>query len=306
MNSGEKNILHKHGISVIIADGIRHCKVGLTEQAVFNVKKALINIFPNKPHCTDLFELNHRLAIIENFINECPTFAMDKQYFTPHIFQIATLKQSQRLDSPHLLSDLIFPTNKVIKESLYLLSHQSKQMLTGLAADLAKCLLNFRNIPTHQLPVIGQYVYLPDRIVQKQISSLTNALVRVISIDKRSITLKLANGKILMRHCQDIVSFNLNKEFQCKLDILDLPLYGEATSAPLTLNNSQFDFYLDTINKNHTLHGKQIQYLPNEEDDENNTDYDDENEDENDVSNVMSQTPDINNDNKHYLFHDDG
>ena len=138
INAGERNILHWHGITVIIADGICHCKVGLVEQAMFNMKKCLINIFPTKPHCSDLFELNHRLAIIKTFINERPTFTMNQQYFTLQIFQIATLKRSQRLDHPQLLSDLVFPTNSVIKESLYLLSNQSKQILTGLAADLSK------------------------------------------------------------------------------------------------------------------------------------------------------------------------
>ena len=70
LKSKHKNILHQHGISVTVADGIRHSKVGLAEQAVFNVKKALIHIFPNKPNCTDLFELIHRLAIIETYLNE--------------------------------------------------------------------------------------------------------------------------------------------------------------------------------------------------------------------------------------------
>ena len=98
---------------------------------------------------------------------------MDNQYFTPHIFQIATLKRSPQLDSPQLLSDLIFPTNKIIKESLYLLSQDSKQILTGLASDLAAKLLNYKNITSFHLPVQGQYVYLPDRLVKKNMSYLT-------------------------------------------------------------------------------------------------------------------------------------
>ena len=88
---------------------------------------------------------------------------------TPYIFQVATLKRSQRNDSPMILSDLVFPTNKIIKEALYLLSQESRQMLTGLASDLGKKLLNFRNLTSKYLPAIGQYVYVPDCIIRKKV-----------------------------------------------------------------------------------------------------------------------------------------
>ena len=122
-------------MTVIIADGTRHSKVGLAEQCVWNVKKILINLFPNKPHCSDLFQLIHRLALVELFLNERPTFGMGKTFFTPNIFQIATLKRAQTVH-PELLSELIFPTNQVIAQSVSLLSTQSKQTLTMIASDL--------------------------------------------------------------------------------------------------------------------------------------------------------------------------
>ena len=70
VKKGETNILYRHGITIIIANGVHHLKVGLVENAVYNIKQCLINLFLAKPHITDLFELNHRLAIIETFINE--------------------------------------------------------------------------------------------------------------------------------------------------------------------------------------------------------------------------------------------
>ena len=92
LSNGDQALLEKHGIRVIIADGNRHSLVGLCENAVYNVKKLLISLFPNRPHVQDLFELNHRLSLIEQFLNKRPTFAVGDQYFTPEAFQVANLQ----------------------------------------------------------------------------------------------------------------------------------------------------------------------------------------------------------------------
>ena len=85
----------------------------------------------------------------------------------------------------------------------------------------------------------------------------------------------------------------MNGQSQCKLDILDLPLYGDPTFPPLTLDSSKFDFYLPTIDKNHVLHGKDIEYLSDVTDSDN--DNNDEDKDENnDHDNIFH---DENNDN---------
>ena len=80
---------------MIVADGQRHSLVGLFESVVYNVKKLLMSLFPNWPHVTDLFELNHRLSLIESFLNECPMFAVGDQYFTPEVFQVSALHRNQ-------------------------------------------------------------------------------------------------------------------------------------------------------------------------------------------------------------------
>ena len=92
LSNGEQALLEKHGIGVIIADGNRHSLVGLCENAVYNVKKLLISLFPNRPHIEDMFELNHRLSLIEQFLNERPTFAVGDQYFTPEAFEMVNLQ----------------------------------------------------------------------------------------------------------------------------------------------------------------------------------------------------------------------
>ena len=46
LNRGKSNILKNRGISLLIADGIHHSVVGLVEQAIWNIKKVLINLFP--------------------------------------------------------------------------------------------------------------------------------------------------------------------------------------------------------------------------------------------------------------------
>ena len=69
LNAGDRNILARHGVTVVIVNATRHSKVGLAENMVYNIKKALINIFLTHPHVSSLFKLNHRLALIEQFLN---------------------------------------------------------------------------------------------------------------------------------------------------------------------------------------------------------------------------------------------
>ena len=142
LKKGESNILSSRGISVILADGVRHSKVGLAESTVWSVKQCLIQLFPTKQNCSDLFEFNHRLSIIQTFLNEHPIFSIGREICTPHIFNVASLKCAGNLDPPQLLSTLIFPSNAEIKQSLNILSTESKRILTSLASDLSQQILN--------------------------------------------------------------------------------------------------------------------------------------------------------------------
>ena len=60
-------------------------------------------------------------------------------------------------------------------------------MLTNLAADLSTRLLNFANITPQHIPSVGDFCFVPDRLVYKNINSLTRALGRVVSVKDKSL-----------------------------------------------------------------------------------------------------------------------
>ena len=120
-------------------------------------------------------------------------FWFGKNYFTPEVFQVATLKRAKKVE-PQLISEIVFPTNQIISEALTLLSTQSRQTLTMIANDLSTKLLNFRNLNENHLPQIGQFVFLPDKIMHKNRASLTRALGRVQDINDRSVVIRMTSG----------------------------------------------------------------------------------------------------------------
>ena len=75
LQEGLSHLITDKGFQITVAEGQRHAKVGLAESAAYNLKKLLIRTFSTKPPNTDLFEFYHKLALIENYINERPTFA---------------------------------------------------------------------------------------------------------------------------------------------------------------------------------------------------------------------------------------
>ena len=139
------------------------------------------------------------------------------------------------MDSPQLISELVFPTGNTIRESLYLLSQQSRNLLTNLATDLSTQLLNFRNLTTQHLPKVGSFIYVTDRLVYKQINSLTRALGRVISVKDRSVEI---SGWIIKRNYIDIMSCDGNGNSKGDIDVLDFPLYSRTIGDDLTNNQS--------------------------------------------------------------------
>ena len=108
IEEGMSHLITDKGFQITITDGQRHSKVGLAESAVHNLKKILIRTFPTKPTNVDLFEFNHKLALVESYINERPTFLLNDQYFTPHIFKIASIKTTIGPMSINSISDTIF------------------------------------------------------------------------------------------------------------------------------------------------------------------------------------------------------
>ena len=51
LSNGDRNLLTKHGINVIVANGQRHSQVGLCESVVYNVKKTFNDALSHLPPC---------------------------------------------------------------------------------------------------------------------------------------------------------------------------------------------------------------------------------------------------------------
>ena len=72
----------------------------------------------------------------------------------------------------------------------------------------------------------------------------------------------MSSGSLVRRNCQDIVTFQISSNLESKLDILDMPLYGNVSDEILTLNYCQFEgarFYIPTISENDVLHGQELE-----------------------------------------------
>ena len=155
-------------------------------------------------------------------------------------------------------------------------------MLTNLAADLSSCLLNFRNITGEYILNVGDFVYLLDCIVYKQINSLTRALSRVTGVQNRSVEILLTSGNKVKRNCNDIVQMNDNDNEH--IDILDFPLYERQSD--LLNHQSQFQLKIPTFEANLPLADlPSLQTDPNDDEDRYNPDDDhNKNDDEDNVT----------------------
>jgi len=202
--------------------------VGVAESGVFISEKILIRILPTKPPKTDLFDFYPKLSLIENYINERPTFAIQDQYFTPKIFKIASLKRANAPMSVNSLSETIFLATKELRDVIFLISADTKKMLTNLAAELSRKLLNYRN-NTHLTEniKIGDYIIIPDRLILKNFSSIHSAIARGLDVEGRYIKLRLANNHIITQQVTDLFNFDSHHPTKYTLDILDLPLFKD-------------------------------------------------------------------------------
>ena len=70
--------------------------------------------------------------------------------------------------------------------------------------------------------------------------SLISALGRITAVDDRTLTILLTSGIHVKRHCTDVIVFNVNAKQEADIDLLNLPLYGQADNDNLILDESQF------------------------------------------------------------------
>ena len=116
INSDGKDILAKSDIHFVIAESKRHQKVGLAERQVNNVKQIMNKIFPSKSVIPDIFEMNHKLSLIEAYLNDRTTYALDGEHLSPYIFQMSTLKRAKSTDrETPLLSQYFLPNSKMAR-----------------------------------------------------------------------------------------------------------------------------------------------------------------------------------------------
>ena len=128
-------------------------------------------------------------------------------------------------------------------------------MLTQLAAELSRKLLNYRNNTYLTDKVkIGNYVIVPDRLTLKSFSSIHSALACVLNIQDHCVTLKLTNNQTVTRQITDIVNFDNHHPTRHNIDILDLPLFHETDE--LMEPESQFSILPNEITLE-VIHGQE-------------------------------------------------
>jgi len=255
-----KNMLKQAGLQIVIAEGERHSYVGIAENLIFGIKKCMIHLFSGKRTIHGLFDLTHRLYLIEAYLNDRPTYALTNQICTANTFETASLRHSQT-QGPIVISHLPLPKTTEIQDALYLMSQDSKKMLTELATDLSKRLLNYANLTSHHLPKIGTWVLIPDRLLYKSMPSWSHSIGRVIEIQDRSLLIKLPNGRTIDRAVGDIVPCDTNRHQQLSLDPLDLPGINDSETVQYRDVVSQFNLYLPSI----TMEDDHPQSLPRDE-----------------------------------------
>ena len=129
--------------------------------------------------CKTLFSLYHRLALVESWINECPSFQEKDWLISPNDFERAVLRRAPRSHTDEvLLSDLVFPPNRLVKTALDTMATENKVFLTRLAAKLSQKLLKYK--PSKNNIQVGDVVYIPDKITKYKPSSLRQALGIVV------------------------------------------------------------------------------------------------------------------------------
>ena len=144
--------------------GDYHRLIGRVEHAVHQVKQMLTSAFRGTP-CKTLFSLYHRLAIVESWINERPSFQEKDWLIAPNDFERAVLRRAPQSHTDEvLLSDLVFPPNGLVKTALDTMATENRVFLTRLAGDTSQKLLNYK--PNKNNIQVGDAVYIADKITK--------------------------------------------------------------------------------------------------------------------------------------------
>ena len=125
INNHGQDTLNQRGVKFLLATGENHKFLGLCEQTVWNAKKALARLFPHSNSSPDVFSFIHRLSIVEQYLNDRPTFAQENTYFFSDMFRVVTLQHAKRNDN-QILSDLFLPSSQTMRDAVSLLCKDSQ------------------------------------------------------------------------------------------------------------------------------------------------------------------------------------
>ena len=261
---GNTSLLAATGISLVIGSAKRHEKVSSAERIVAKVKRILLTTIKSYVF-KDHFDINHKMSLIQLFLNERPLFFASNRVFSPNSIDIALLRRSGSNIKVFNLADYFVPTDRDTQRLLYQLSEDSKQILHLVSNDILK-LLN-RKILGEQFKLKkGALVYVCDLLQAKNPHSLIHSLARITHVSKggTNYQLRLSNNSIITRHLYSLIPTQVNANYFLTntIDILCLPTAEDVITPSMT--RSKFDAYMDSFNvqKNKSLHTDTDKHLP--------------------------------------------
>ena len=99
LKSNQASLLTKAGVSIVMAPGKRHERVGRSETVVRKVKKVLISCLGSF-NFNDSWDFIHQVSLVEYHLNERPLFFSNSSVLTPNSIEVAMLKRSPQSPNP--------------------------------------------------------------------------------------------------------------------------------------------------------------------------------------------------------------
>ena len=99
------------GISLVIGSAKLHEKVSSAERIVSKVKRILLTTIKSYIF-KDHFDINHKISLIQLFLNERPLFFASNRVFSPNSIDVALLRRSGSNIKVFNLADYFVPTDR--------------------------------------------------------------------------------------------------------------------------------------------------------------------------------------------------
>ena len=133
-------------------------------------------------------------------------FHTDQGICTPLTLEQSLLSRSNEKPKFFTFAEYVIPSNKEIYKQIRKLANFNKKILFEIAATSAFYLLNKRTL--NQKFKEQDLVYVPDRLLSKNLHSLSDALGRIKETlpSQRDYSIILLDGITIAHHHSDIVS----------------------------------------------------------------------------------------------------